>query len=366
MKDHSRSDLCVLLWNLYQYYSQFYAVVESHLKALRKPVEQKVKDFVKIARWNDVNFWSVKDTVKKSHRMVHKHVKEFQAVLAQPVAPALVDPDAFDDEANRQLGLWDREQVAPLLTPVNPNLYIARGKVAVSDCPYPEHEQLARLRLLYMRSRRLCRGVYSRSRLMDDVTTLSDITGTICETASELSKLNVDGVEDKDKRRKLVGHMKQRKRKAAVELYRTLADMGLSYRRGLVSWEKESTYCSLLQAPPVDVTSGDGRVSAAWRGCLKYECRAVSRMALLRRALFEPHRELGPQNLERMRGYSADLMMLVGSTRVSLAATEQHVSRLSSLLEEVTGLTCQPHPSRHATEQRRYRATEAHLLANAP
>ena len=51
----------------------------------------------------------------------------------------------------------------------------------------------------------------------------------------------MDNIADKEKRRKAVGHLKQRKRKAVVELYRSLGTMGVSYRRGLVAWEQETT-----------------------------------------------------------------------------------------------------------------------------
>ena len=359
-----RGHLCALLWNLYQYYSQFYTVVERHLQTLRKPIEQKVKDYVKIARWNDVNFWSVKDTVKKSHRMVHKHVKEFQAVLAQPVSAALLDSNSIDDEApSDSVGAWDREQAAPPAITVTPELYIARGKVAPVDSPYPGEQRLTRLRQLYLRSRRLCRALYTQSAVMEDIASLNDVTSCVCQTAEQLSNLNVDGVEDKEKRRKQIGFQKQRKRQAVVELYRTLSRMGVSYRRGLITWEQESADFRLLLTPPVDVTGGDGRLSAAWRGCLKYECRTISRLALLRRALLQPHRELGPQNLERMRGVSADLMTQLCAARLSLSQLEDSVSRLSALLQEVNGLSCQPHPGTHSAAQRRYRRAEAHLLS---
>ncbi|KAF0299690.1 Midasin [Amphibalanus amphitrite] len=359
-----REQLSALLWNLYQYYSQFYPVVEKHLRGLRKPIEQKVKDFVKIARWNDVNFWSVKDTVKKSHRMVHKHVKEFQAVLAQPVSAALLDVESIDDEApSDTVGAWDREQAAPPAVTVTPELYIARGRVAPVDSPYPAEQRLTRLRQLYLRSRRLCRSLYTQSPLMEDIAALNDVTSCVCQTADKLSRLNVDGVTDKERRKKQIGFQRQRKRQAVVELYRTLNRLGVSYRRGLITWEQESADFRLLLTPPVDVTGGDGRLSAAWRGCLKYECRAVSRLALMRRALLQPHRELGPQNLERIRGVSADLMTQLCAARQALSELEGAVSRLSALLQEVSGLSCQPQPDAHAAAQRRYRRAEAHLLA---
>ena len=37
-----------------------------------------LQGFVKIARWNDINFWSVKLAVEKSHKTLHKFSKKFE------------------------------------------------------------------------------------------------------------------------------------------------------------------------------------------------------------------------------------------------------------------------------------------------
>lgn len=67
-----------VLWNLYQYYDQFRACVTVKIGELRAPVEKKLKDYVKIVKWKDISYWSVKETVDKSHKILHKHVREFK------------------------------------------------------------------------------------------------------------------------------------------------------------------------------------------------------------------------------------------------------------------------------------------------
>lgn len=67
-----------VLWNLFNYYIQFINNVDVKIKNLRAPIEKKLKDFVKIARWNDINYWSIKETVEKTHRTLHKYIKEFE------------------------------------------------------------------------------------------------------------------------------------------------------------------------------------------------------------------------------------------------------------------------------------------------
>ena len=52
---------------------------------------------MKIARWNDLNFYALKQAVEKTHKTLHKHMKEFKLILQQPVKPFLVE-DSSDAE----------------------------------------------------------------------------------------------------------------------------------------------------------------------------------------------------------------------------------------------------------------------------
>ena len=50
-----------------------------------------MQGFVKIARWNDINFYAVKQAVEKTHKTLHKHIKQFRGVLMQPIGTVLTD-----------------------------------------------------------------------------------------------------------------------------------------------------------------------------------------------------------------------------------------------------------------------------------
>lgn len=52
--------------------------MKNRIKEIRKPIEKELKDFVKIAKWNDINYWSVKETVEKTHRTLHKFMRKFE------------------------------------------------------------------------------------------------------------------------------------------------------------------------------------------------------------------------------------------------------------------------------------------------
>lgn len=67
-----------ILWNIYNYFQQFSGVIWGKIRELRGPIEKKLKDYVKIVRWKDVNYWAIKETVEKSHKTLHKYVRDFQ------------------------------------------------------------------------------------------------------------------------------------------------------------------------------------------------------------------------------------------------------------------------------------------------
>ena len=69
-----------------------------------------LQGFVKIARWNDINYWAVKTTVEKAHKTLHKLTKKYEELLLEPVRPVLTDAmtdltdrTSADQDSNQQI-----------------------------------------------------------------------------------------------------------------------------------------------------------------------------------------------------------------------------------------------------------------------
>lgn len=67
-----------ILWNIHEYFKQFLPNVEAKIKELKSPIDRKLKDYVKIVKWKDISYWSVKDTIEKTQKALHKHIREFE------------------------------------------------------------------------------------------------------------------------------------------------------------------------------------------------------------------------------------------------------------------------------------------------
>lgn len=77
-KTLEQTELCNISWNLYKYYSQFKDTINTHIESLSVDTKKKLQDFIKIVKWNDINYWSVKETVTKVQQTLHKYTREYE------------------------------------------------------------------------------------------------------------------------------------------------------------------------------------------------------------------------------------------------------------------------------------------------
>ena len=56
--------------------------LESALKALTGPVEKEVREFVRLAKWEDRNHYAMAASAEKAHRKLHKFTRKFKVLYA--------------------------------------------------------------------------------------------------------------------------------------------------------------------------------------------------------------------------------------------------------------------------------------------
>ena len=131
--------------------------------------------FVKIARWNDINFWSVKSAVEKTHQILHRHTKEWENVLRQPVKPLLTDTKA--DWSQRPSDAGAHEPWSMDVTSFSVKLVIEHTEGL--GAAYSEESLLARLPKLRTRMHKHCRHLTKSLPYGRRVTALDQFTGKI-------------------------------------------------------------------------------------------------------------------------------------------------------------------------------------------
>lgn len=80
------------IWNFYSYYSQFEPFVINYVQRHRKPLEKELREFVKLATWKDINYFSLKESAEKTHQHLNKILKKFKNdILSVPFTRLVID-----------------------------------------------------------------------------------------------------------------------------------------------------------------------------------------------------------------------------------------------------------------------------------
>ena len=95
--EDTRKWLVAALHNILKYYATFSASIASQLDNVYKRCEKKIVEFVKMARWKDTNFWSVKNMIDKTRKILHKTIREYKKQITLPCRNFLLE-NASDTE----------------------------------------------------------------------------------------------------------------------------------------------------------------------------------------------------------------------------------------------------------------------------
>ncbi|KAF9424906.1 hypothetical protein HW555_000207 [Spodoptera exigua] len=348
-----RDELLAILWNTYNYYAQFSAQVAAHIKEKRAPIEKKLRDFVKICTWDrDLSYWSVKDTVEKAHKALHKHTKEFENVLKESVTSCIVDNST--EVIGDHVGIWDRPKRtttanAPTggayMIDVQNYMVVSRNvKKYISSLEEPskllaDGSLLLRISSLLDKTRALCKDTITNTGYPSLVQALDDFVTIVIETSQHLGSLEVDASLPKEKQTSQAKNFVQQKRKALADLFKYLAKLGLNYRTGLVILASGKELYDFT-IPPVDLEPAVGNLksrrcdttlSLLWSGCEKYFQKNIARHRTLTLALQSPHQDLGMQNIERLKGFAAQLLKMTNTQKKSISKYSRYLCDLRNL-----------------------------------
>jgi MoxR-like ATPase len=85
----SRLLLSRLLHSVWAYYSHFSPSIEMKVREVKGPIEKKLKDEVKLAKWDEQSYYSLAESSDKSHRKLNKHLRAYDAGLETTVSSVL-------------------------------------------------------------------------------------------------------------------------------------------------------------------------------------------------------------------------------------------------------------------------------------
>ncbi|XP_063233945.1 LOW QUALITY PROTEIN: midasin-like [Bacillus rossius redtenbacheri] len=306
-----------ILWNVFKYYAQFLAPVKKTIADLRAPTEKKLKDLVKISSWNYSNVAALKKSFEKSKRAIVKHVKEYEAVLKQPVFPAVTLPQLSVEQHSKTL-----QKLQALLT-VDTELYVAvsHQKYAVDQSSASCEEQWC------SKFRDMCRNDIPAKDHAARVCAIHEWSADTLAAYVHLSQLQVDRSLPLEKQRSWAKSSLQQRRRLVSSLLKELQSLGVSPRWGA---GLERSGLDLMFLPAVDAAASLGRLprramddqlAAMWAESEPMFHQNIARLGTLRQALNNPSKDIEHHLIGRMRGCTSHLMHVAEQERVKFEAS---------------------------------------------
>ena len=118
-----------VLLNLYTYYSDLNLGVEKALESQNQTAETKLKEYLKIAKWKDTNFWSVQTIMDKTKKALHKVLRDYQKNISNPCNEFFKEA-SFDSVKTEDVPVFSENESIPVRTPtaVRFNVLSTQGK----------------------------------------------------------------------------------------------------------------------------------------------------------------------------------------------------------------------------------------------
>eukprot|EP00911_Craspedida_sp_UC1_P001751 UC1_evm2s1334 len=374
------------LQNLHSFYKQFAPNVAVAIAQEQRILQREVKNFVKLARWKDTNYASVKEAADKTHRKLHKFVKKFRDILEQPVGPTLAEVATgleFLDSAYAMRVMQEPFEMLPLRNAANFLLDPRSAEIAchflaavVDSSAYatvaatvpseatsgytlaelPPQRVFTRMRNI------LSRKIYNTVRA-DGIAAVDEFAAGIIGRIQWLQEWDKQAVEDmreqlekdkeataalppgvkpkdktdKDKKKATKRkHGKLMKQASLADLFKRLAKLGLSYRRPI---DKLCSVNDMLFAPsavPLDNVSADatnnvmGDINTLFGRCNEYYYRILARASAFEQAATTPAKDVNPSDAERCIGFGRHMLQVVYVQRKFMADYSAELEEVAS------------------------------------
>lgn len=206
-----------ILGTLQADFEMFLPAIELWLRSLRKPLEQEISNFIKLASWKDINVHALKASAQRTHHQLYKVIRKFREGLRQQASTHMNTPTASSSDAAANLAARP-ELVVQMATLTSA---LAEGVQETT------HSHIKRLDHTYHKYHKLVTA--SVAPFMDKCSgeDIDDFAAEILTVATNLSRTPVDPKLSAEKRVKTGKALLVRKRKAWSDLLKELKRVGI-------------------------------------------------------------------------------------------------------------------------------------------
>ncbi|WVN89377.1 uncharacterized protein L203_104600 [Cryptococcus depauperatus CBS 7841] len=321
------SDVATLLHNVLAKARLFEPRIRDSLSSQRSTIDQSIKDFIKLASWKDVNVFALKASAQKSHKALHRSIRKFRDVLRQPISPLLNELNAIIPQEAAVLS----EQLslpAPGISKLSLKALNARKEAIV-----PISGVLVQLEVILDRYTRV------HSELCGDAngstaTLVNSMTVEIIEAADSLAKQTPSILTKENE--KIVNNLASRKRKAYIDLLKTLRASGFSQnvRADRLAQQQSTTWLARQLSLPIECLP----VLLGLDDLKKievYHHKLEVLMPALRLSFNGHHLDIASQDLQRGIGFVESVYSLALNERSYAVRQIQSLSKLYAIYERI-------------------------------
>uniref|UniRef100_T1K3A0 Midasin n=1 Tax=Tetranychus urticae TaxID=32264 RepID=T1K3A0_TETUR len=320
----SQLPLFTILVNVHKYYLQFKSSVSEEIDRIRKPIEKELKDFVKIMRWNDGNFWSLKAKVEKSHKTLHRLTKKYDKSLSVPTTAFF---KLAKSESNTESFNFKSTVMETTAAPLEP--------IHCSDLKLlPRSHQLISKVSKYSKKTK----VLTRS-LRKSIKRVDNRTGDIIEGIKEMANLKIPpGVKEKEKYEKELKSINNMKRQSFSNLLKQLGTWGISFKKGVEMYNSFDLETVLASCRPFEPIWGLSITKDETDFMDKYFYSILSRYNDFKAALTNPSNDIKEiQNVfERLKGTAGFMLNEIISSKSKLFEQLCSLRKFRNILETVS------------------------------
>ncbi|XP_064402600.1 midasin-like isoform X2 [Halichondria panicea] len=323
-----------VLGNVHQYYSQFSAHVLSAMEKLTSVVVKDFKNQLQVMRWNDGSYWSVKSSIRSSHKKLLTLMKNYQEILTEPVLPVLTEVSLPTEGS---LSTENKFSLVNLIdNAVEPKtIFVKSFDNIEGQILYKEEELIINADTALKRmSSIICKLRNSFS--TDCVKRIDDFTGEIIVTVEDLASNHfLENVEE-EKREATIKARQSLKRKMLSDLFKTLSTEGLSFKKGLDS-SSNFTVKKIMQLPFEDCAEFPA-AGFLWNKMNEYYERCIARLMVVQNAFTSPSKDLNLPQVQRCKGLTHDLLTLILSHRIQLMKALRDYKKLINAVAVVQSM----------------------------
>eukprot|EP00979_Chaetoceros_neogracilis_P011124 scaffold2695_cov256-Chaetoceros_neogracile.AAC.6 len=148
VKDDRKLSRAITVDSLVKHYSNFSTMIATAREILQKPIEKKLKDDVKLAKWDEQSYYALTDSAEKSHRKLMMIVHEYEEVLDMSVGRILEENFLNGVRCNSEVGPGATSQAVtevPSNSSIFPHLHDEKSKVS-KNMPFAMFDTIVILR----------------------------------------------------------------------------------------------------------------------------------------------------------------------------------------------------------------------------